>query len=88
MKLTVKFTPEGGDALTAIFDNTNGTVSNDKGGKGTFTYDPVTHTTTIKADDFNGTVTYASAPPLEIGAVTPFTNSVGQKGHATLLAVE
>ena len=87
MKLTVKFTAEGGDAMTATLDNTNGTVSNDRGGKGTFTYDPATHTTTISADDFNGTVTYANAPPPEIGAVTPYVNSYGQKGLATLVAI-
>jgi len=87
VKLTVKFTDEGGDALVAVFDNTNGTVSNDRGGKGTFTYDQSTNTATINADDFSGAVTYASPPPLEVGANTPYANSAGQKGVATLIAI-
>lgn len=88
MKLTVKFTDDGGDALTVVFDNANGTVANDRGFKGAFTYDQASNTATINAEDFKGTVTYAGPPPLEIGAQTRYTNSFGQKGVATLLAVE
>jgi hypothetical protein len=88
MKLKVKFADDSGAAVTVVFDNANGTLEDDRGHKGEFSFDPATNTQVIKAGDFNDTVTYVTPPVPQVGSTTRYVTSTGQKGVATLLAME
>lgn len=87
MKTTVKFENDDGSTVTAVFDREAGTVSSDDGRSGTFKRAENSRVMELSGGGESVTLTFESDIVFEVGHAARFTDSVGRKGKATILAI-
>lgn len=85
-KMTIEFTPEDGEATTAVFDQAAGTVTmGDK--TTTFTWDEESITLCAAMEDGPLCATFAEKRS-EVGESSSYTTNKGTSGNATITALE